>query len=323
MVNGKEGTGPAGKGQLAIGILKAGAVAAIAGGCLRIAAVFIPYAPQSVGLETLYAVIDLCLLFGLSAIFWRCADRLGWVSATGYLLASAGLASIVGPDPQMFGLEFYLVGSGVFEIGLLVLAIAMVRRRQLRLAAWLWIVSAIASLAIPAGGGELAYGLAGLSLGLGFAWAGTRTYAGIMSSSVASPMAFNQVTIGCIDLEHSIAFYEALGFRIIVLSQDNGYARFEAPNETTLSLHQGLAVPAGAVLYFEHSNLDHWVDQLTESGLTITQAPADQSWGWREARLCDPAGNPICLFSAGEYRRFPPWRVVGAPLRAAPPVSCA
>ena len=37
--------------------------------------------------------------------------------------------------------------------------------------------------------------------------------------------------------------------------------------------------------------------------------PVMEDWGWREARLTDPAGNALCLYQAGENRRFPPWRV--------------
>ena len=43
--------------------------------------------------------------------------------------------------------------------------------------------------------------------------------------------------------------------------------------------------------------------------LPLTQAPVDQPWLWREARLRDPSGNEICLYHAGENRRFPPWRL--------------
>jgi hypothetical protein len=38
--------------------------------------------------------------------------------------------------------------------------------------------------------------------------------------------------------------------------------------------------------------------------------PIDQSWLWREARLRDPDGHVICLFSAGENRINPPWKLV-------------
>jgi hydroxymethylpyrimidine/phosphomethylpyrimidine kinase len=37
--------------------------------------------------------------------------------------------------------------------------------------------------------------------------------------------------------------------------------------------------------------------------------PQDEIWGWREAKLLDPAGNMVCLYSAGENRRYPAWRM--------------
>jgi hydroxymethylpyrimidine/phosphomethylpyrimidine kinase len=48
---------------------------------------------------------------------------------------------------------------------------------------------------------------------------------------------------------------------------------------------------------------------LAHHGITVEQGPTDEDWGWREARLTDPAGNAICLYQAGEQRRFPPWRL--------------
>jgi len=35
----------------------------------------------------------------------------------------------------------------------------------------------------------------------------------------------------------------------------------------------------------------------------------DQRWLWREACLNDPAGNRICIYHAGENRRYPPWKI--------------
>jgi hydroxymethylpyrimidine/phosphomethylpyrimidine kinase len=108
-----------------------------------------------------------------------------------------------------------------------------------------------------------------------------------------------------------VRFYQALGFRLNVDSPETGYARFEAPNETTLSLHHGMPVPANALLYFEHAQRDDWVNRLPRDGIAFDEAPTDQNWGWREARLRDPAGSPLCLFSARANRQFPPWRIAG------------
>lgn len=51
------------------------------------------------------------------------------------------------------------------------------------------------------------------------------------------------------------------------------------------------------------------VAYLKAQGMAFTQLPRDEQWGWREARLTDPAGNIVCLYQAGEMRRFPPWRL--------------
>ncbi len=121
----------------------------------------------------------------------------------------------------------------------------------------------------------------------------------------------NQVTVAASDYSASVAFYKSLGLRQIVDSPDNGYARFEAANGATLSLHQDHNfVPAsGTVIYFESWDLDGWVAQLKRQGVEFTSAPQDRDWLWRDAYLCDPFGNLICLYQAGENRRFPLWRV--------------
>ncbi len=51
------------------------------------------------------------------------------------------------------------------------------------------------------------------------------------------------------------------------------------------------------------------VARLKAAGLTFESDPVNQPWLWREAYLRDPAGNSLCLYSAGDNRRFPPWRL--------------
>ncbi len=63
------------------------------------------------------------------------------------------------------------------------------------------------------------------------------------------------------------------------------------------------------MVYFECDDLDGTVARLQADGLVFDSAPADQPWLWREARLTDPDGNPLCLFHAGQNRIDPPWRV--------------
>ncbi|MFA5966560.1 MAG: bifunctional hydroxymethylpyrimidine kinase/phosphomethylpyrimidine kinase [Sphingomonas sp.] len=116
---------------------------------------------------------------------------------------------------------------------------------------------------------------------------------------------FNQVTIGMTDYAASRDFYALLGLKQIVGTDDAHYARFEAAGGATLSIESG----ARPTLFFECEDLDAEVVRLQGAGVTFDQLPAEQSWLWREARLRDPAGNAICLYQAGENRRFPPWRL--------------
>jgi hydroxymethylpyrimidine/phosphomethylpyrimidine kinase len=125
---------------------------------------------------------------------------------------------------------------------------------------------------------------------------------------VAGP-SLNQVTVGCRDYRASVDFYKALGLEQIVDSPSNGYARFEVPNGVTFSIHAGDDCSTSTVVYFESKRLDAWVTELASQGYAFEQMPQDESWGWREARLLDPAGNLVCLYSAGENRRYPAWRI--------------
>ncbi len=120
----------------------------------------------------------------------------------------------------------------------------------------------------------------------------------------------NQMTVGASDYAASVAFYKTLGLLQIVDSPTNGYARFEAANGATFSIHADGSSPGSAVVYFENFNLDGWVGELQKAGLKFDQLPRDESWGWREARLRDPHGNVVCLYYAGYKRRYPDWRVV-------------
>lgn len=122
--------------------------------------------------------------------------------------------------------------------------------------------------------------------------------------------ALNQFMLPAQDYAASVAFYKLMGLTQIVDSPANGYARFEAVNGVTLSIHVGeTATAGGATTYLESGALDAWVAYLARRGVRFDHMPRDEEWGWREARLTDPAGNRLCLYQAGEYRRYPPWRL--------------
>ena len=125
-------------------------------------------------------------------------------------------------------------------------------------------------------------------------------------------MDLNQVTVAARDYEESVSFYRRLGLIQIVAAPPR-YARFECGNGATFSLHvDQSARPSGCVVYFETADLDSRVEALRATGMDFLYGPRDETWLWREARLLDPAGNEICLYWAGESRRFPPWRMATA-----------
>ena len=122
-------------------------------------------------------------------------------------------------------------------------------------------------------------------------------------------MRLNQVTVTVGDIDAAIGFYGKLGLKLIVKSPH--YARFMCPQgDSTFSIHLGeVATHPSTVVYFENDALDVQVERLKAAGLQFDTDPADQRWRWREARLRDPSGNPICLFQAGTNRLNPPWRL--------------
>ena len=67
--------------------------------------------------------------------------------------------------------------------------------------------------------------------------------------------------------------------------------------------------PSATTVFFECEDLDATVSALKAAGVDFESGPVDQPWLWREARLLDPDGNPLCLFHAGENRLDPPWRL--------------
>ena len=129
------------------------------------------------------------------------------------------------------------------------------------------------------------------------------------NTSFFEPM-LNHVTVPAQDLAASERFYRLLGLKQVVRAHPR-YARFETEGGATFSLatDEGYTAP---IVYFECGDLDVTVAYLQQQGVKFEQEPRDESWGWREARLRDPAGNSVRLYQAGEMRRFPPWRLEDA-----------
>lgn len=123
-------------------------------------------------------------------------------------------------------------------------------------------------------------------------------------------MRMNQYTVPVANFARSVAFYEALGLKLIVSAREE-YARFEVPGDLStlsLSLSQDPA-PASGLIYFEVDDVDATIADLRSRGIVIDEDPSDRTYLWREAKLRDPSGNRICIYHAGENRLFPPWRL--------------
>jgi catechol 2,3-dioxygenase-like lactoylglutathione lyase family enzyme len=124
-------------------------------------------------------------------------------------------------------------------------------------------------------------------------------------------MNLNQVTVPSSDVARSIDYYRRLGLVLIVESLPH-YARFECPEgDATFSIEKKNhdSSRTGIVVYFECEDVDATVVALKQRGVGIEAEPKDQPWLWREAYLRDPDGNALCLFTAGNNRKYPPWRV--------------
>ena len=156
--------------EYTFGLMRFGAWAAILAGALRIASTLIPYEANSAPLETLYAVIDLGLMFGLIALYIATAEAAGRIGLAGFIVALTGIASIVGPDAIAFGVDLYRIGALVFVIGLAILSLQLLRARTLRASATFWIFTLASSLASPFL--PQAFVAAGLTLGAGYILAG-------------------------------------------------------------------------------------------------------------------------------------------------------
>lgn len=149
-------------------------VAAILGGGLRIASAFIPWTPEQAWLEALYFAIDVFLLFGLMGVYVAHRAQLGAAGLAAFVVAEAGIASIVGPDGMAFGLDVYQLGVAAISLGLTALGVVMlIKRAGPPLAAGCWILSFLIGLgATLASQPEAGFVAGGVLFGSGFVVAG-------------------------------------------------------------------------------------------------------------------------------------------------------
>jgi catechol 2,3-dioxygenase-like lactoylglutathione lyase family enzyme len=82
------------------------------------------------------------------------------------------------------------------------------------------------------------------------------------------------------DLERSVAWYEALGLRVVM--RDDGFALLEAESGR-LALKVGTPGPGGVVVHFQVAELPPGEVKVSDEG-------------YRRVRLSDPDGYAVVLF---------------------------
>ncbi len=105
--------------------------------------------------------------------------------------------------------------------------------------------------------------------------------------------------------DERVAFYrDALGLAVLRdwdrNADDRGtllIAAAEALVEVIVGPSYQPDPPSGAQLVLRVDDVDAVFTSLTARGVTVLDPPADRPWGHRMAKVADPAGLPIMLFT--------------------------
>lgn len=157
-----------------------GGFGALVGGLLGVATPLIGDQPNSAFHEALYALIDFSLLFGTLAIWLLCGERLGRLGLAGFVVALSGIASILGPEPVMFGVDFYQLGATVFALGTGVMAVQMLRTGQFPAVGALWLGALLFGIGASMTAAPILALLARILFELAFVVAGVQIVRGVL-----------------------------------------------------------------------------------------------------------------------------------------------
>jgi hypothetical protein len=151
-------------------MLRWSGLAAAAGGALRIADSFLPgRLPENV-LARIYLATDILLLLGIAGIWWA---RRGNIGVAGMIGAAAFVGGILTIRAAPFGFGSYPLGAALAAIGLAILALDLLWRRNAILAPLCWLAALGFGVA-----GSLGFvpptmlAAAGIAFGVGFVAAG-------------------------------------------------------------------------------------------------------------------------------------------------------
>lgn len=189
------------------------------GGTLRTATSFLAYTEPAAGLEILYLVIDILILFGILGVYAARRGRFGSWGFAGFVLAVGGSAIITGPDGRIGPVEMYSAGSLSLGLGLVFLAVGSWAARAVpRWVAILWVASTGAGIVGAAAGLDGLFVLAGVAFGVAFIGAGAHTWRACASSMPDAPpvAGIAEIVLSVRDLPRMRDFYrKILGFEVL------------------------------------------------------------------------------------------------------------
>ena len=162
--------------RVAMRRIRLAAAAAIVAGALRVATSFWAPPDASLGRETLYLVIDVCILFGILGMYavHRPVEAWGFI---GFVLAVGGAASIVGPDGRIGDVDMYAAGALALGAGVVLFGASGWRAGTLP---WwipaLFLTSLTFGIVAAATGAPGLFVVSGVSFGAALTGAGVRTW---------------------------------------------------------------------------------------------------------------------------------------------------
>jgi hypothetical protein len=154
--------------------LRLSAVAAIAGGALRVSDTFLTTAVAVHIQQLSYFVTDLMLIFGLCGIYLSRSSRLGLAGLLGFAMSITGILMVRSSALSLFGLSAYLVGATVTLLGIVLIGATMLSHAAFpQLAPILWVASLmIGVIGLLPSAMNWGVTLAGVTFGIGFIAAG-------------------------------------------------------------------------------------------------------------------------------------------------------
>ena len=97
------------------------------------------------------------------------------------------------------------------------------------------------------------------------------------------------------DLERSVAFYrDRLGFELTYEFEGFAHLGVEGGSLGLASTKESVD-PASTAIWAYTDDVDALFAELTEAGVGVIAAPADQPWGERVASVADPDGYVVHL----------------------------